>query len=49
MTNEITRNTEGIRDVSNELSIEAQQTSDKAANLSKLSNELEQEINHFKL
>ena len=49
VTNEITRNTEGIRDVSNELSIEAQQTSDKAANLSKLSNELEQEINHFKL
>ncbi|MEZ9652290.1 methyl-accepting chemotaxis protein [Vibrio lentus] len=49
VTNEITRNTEGIRDVSNELSIEAQQTSNKAANLSRLSNELEQEINHFKL
>ncbi|MGR4990100.1 methyl-accepting chemotaxis protein [Vibrio sp. WZ-1] len=49
VTSEITRNTEGIRDVSNELSSEAQHAAEQAAQLSELSHELEQEINRFKL
>lgn len=49
VTSEITRNTEGIRDVSNELSSEAQHAAEQAAQLSELSHELEQEIKRFKL
>ncbi len=49
VTTEITRNTEGIRDVSNELAYEAQQAASQAAMLSELSHELEQEIRRFKL
>ncbi|EDP59832.1 methyl-accepting chemotaxis protein [Vibrio sp. AND4] len=49
VTSEITRNTEGIRDVSNELSLEANQAAEQAAHLSELSHELEQEIKRFKL
>ncbi|NMS48454.1 methyl-accepting chemotaxis protein, partial [Vibrio parahaemolyticus] len=39
VTTEITRNTEGIRDVSNELSVEAHQAAEQAAHLSELSHE----------
>ncbi|WP_318512867.1 methyl-accepting chemotaxis protein [Photobacterium leiognathi] len=49
VTSEITRNTEGIRDVSNELAIEANEAAQQAAELSQLSNELQQEIRRFKL
>ncbi|CAG21206.1 methyl-accepting chemotaxis protein [Photobacterium profundum] len=49
VTAEITRNTEGIRDVSNELAVEADQAAQQAAELSNLSHELQQEINRFKL
>jgi methyl-accepting chemotaxis protein len=49
VTSEITRNTEGIRDVSNELAIEANEAAKQAAELSTLSHELQQEINRFKL
>lgn len=49
VTAEITRNTEGIRDVSNELALEAGEAAKQAANLSQLSHELQQEINRFKL
>ncbi|MEF1309277.1 methyl-accepting chemotaxis protein [Vibrio mytili] len=49
VTSEITRNTEGIRDVSNELSQEAGQAAEQAAYLSQLSHELEQELKRFKL
>ncbi|MEZ9443196.1 methyl-accepting chemotaxis protein [Vibrio sp. 10N.222.54.F12] len=49
VTSEITRNTEGIRDVSNELAGEAHQAAEQAAQLSELSNELENEISRFKL
>ncbi len=49
VTTEITRNTEGIRDVSNELSVEAHSAAEQAAHLSELSHELEQEIKRFKL
>ncbi|MEZ8120431.1 methyl-accepting chemotaxis protein [Vibrio splendidus] len=46
VTSEITRNTEGIRDVSNELADEAHQAAEQAA---QLSHELESEISRFKL
>ncbi|MEJ2762824.1 methyl-accepting chemotaxis protein [Photobacterium sp. MCCC 1A19761] len=49
VTSEITRNTEGIRDVSNELAMEAEEAAKQAAELSHLSHELQQEINRFKL
>ncbi len=49
VTSEITRNTHGIRDVSNEFSIEAQDTAEQAAKLSSLSYELEAEIRRFKV
>ncbi len=49
VTNEITRNTEGIRDVSNQLSVEAQDAAEQASALSDLSRELESEIGRFKL
>lgn len=49
VTSEITRNTEGIRDVSNELAGEAHQAAEQAAQLSELSHELENEISRFKL
>ncbi|GEM74474.1 methyl-accepting chemotaxis protein [Vibrio sagamiensis] len=49
VTSEITRNTEGIRDVSNELSMEAQQAAIQASSLFELSNELEHVIKQFKL
>ncbi|MCG9647516.1 methyl-accepting chemotaxis protein [Vibrio brasiliensis] len=49
VTSEITRNTVGIRDVSNELADEAHDAAAQAAQLSELSNELEQEIQRFKL
>ncbi|MDX1302760.1 methyl-accepting chemotaxis protein [Photobacterium sp.] len=49
VTAEITRNTEGVRDVSNELAIEADEAAQQAAELSNLSHELQQEISRFKL
>ncbi|MHC6527072.1 MULTISPECIES: methyl-accepting chemotaxis protein [unclassified Vibrio] len=49
VTSEITRNTVGIRDVSNELADEAHEAASQAAQLSELSYELEQEISRFKL
>jgi methyl-accepting chemotaxis protein len=49
VTAEITRNTEGIRDVSNELAVEADQAAQQAAELSNLSHELQKEISRFKL
>ncbi|PSV27805.1 methyl-accepting chemotaxis protein [Photobacterium sp. GB-27] len=49
VTSEITRNTEGIRDVSNELAVEANEAAKQAAELSNLSHELQQEISRFKL
>ncbi|MBW3694820.1 methyl-accepting chemotaxis protein [Vibrio sp. T187] len=49
VTSEITRNTEGIRDVSNELATEAHDAANQASQLSELSHELEQEIRRFKL
>ncbi|USD31335.1 MULTISPECIES: methyl-accepting chemotaxis protein [Vibrio] len=49
VTSEITRNTVGIRDVSNELADEAHDAAAQAAQLSELSYELEQEIGRFKL
>ncbi|MCE2594508.1 methyl-accepting chemotaxis protein [Motilimonas cestriensis] len=49
VTSEITRNTEGIRDVSNDLAQEAQEAASQATQLSELSHELEQEISRFKL
>ncbi|MFB9217232.1 methyl-accepting chemotaxis protein [Vibrio sinaloensis] len=49
VTSEITRNTVGIRDVSNDLADEAHDAAAQAAKLSELSHELEQEINRFKL
>ncbi|MGF1873690.1 methyl-accepting chemotaxis protein, partial [Photobacterium indicum] len=49
VTAEITRNTEGIRDVSNELAVEADQAAQQAAELSELSHQLQQEIKQFKL
>lgn len=49
VTSEITRNTVGIRDVSNELANEAHDAAGQAAQLSELSHELEQEIQRFKL
>lgn len=44
VTSEITRNTVGIRDVSNDLAQEAHSAAEQAAELSELSHELEQEI-----
>ncbi|WP_419206548.1 methyl-accepting chemotaxis protein [Photobacterium leiognathi] len=49
VTSEITRNTEGIRDVSNELAVEAGEAAKQAAELFNLSHELQQEISRFKL
>ncbi|PSW13952.1 methyl-accepting chemotaxis protein [Photobacterium sanctipauli] len=49
VTSEITRNTEGIRDVSNELASEASEAAQQAAELSELSHQLHQEISRFKL
>lgn len=49
VTSEITRNTQGIRDVSNEFATEAQETSEQAARLSSLSYELESEVRRFKV
>ena len=49
VTSEITRNTEGIRDVSNELAVEAGEAAKQAAELSELSFQLQQEISRFKL
>ncbi|MGR2766573.1 methyl-accepting chemotaxis protein [Photobacterium ganghwense] len=49
VTAEITRNTEGIRDVSNELAVEAGEAAKQAAELSELSHQLHQEISRFKL
>ncbi len=49
VTSEITRNTQGIRDVSNEFSIEAKDAAEQAARLSSLSHELESEIRRFKV
>lgn len=49
VTSEITRNTEGIRDVSNELAVEASEAAKQAAELSELSFQLQQEISRFKL
>lgn len=49
VTEEITRNTEAVRDVSNELTEETKQSVIQASELSELSNELKQEIDRFKL
>ncbi|MGF1726246.1 methyl-accepting chemotaxis protein [Photobacterium nomapromontoriensis] len=49
VTSEITRNTEGIRNVSLELATEADEAARQAAELSDLSLQLQQEINRFKL
>ncbi len=49
VTSEITHNTEGIRDVSNELAVEAGEAAKQAAELFNLSHELQQEISRFKL
>lgn len=49
VTSEITRNTVGIRDVSNDLADEAHDAAAQAAQLSELSRELENEIQRFKL
>ncbi|MCK6265089.1 methyl-accepting chemotaxis protein [Vibrio sp. ZSDE26] len=49
VTSEISRNTIGIRDVSNELSSESQQAAAQASELSQLSEELQKEIGRFKL
>ncbi|KQB02279.1 chemotaxis protein [Vibrio metoecus] len=49
VTSEITRNTVGIRDVSNDLAQEAHSAAEQATQLSELSHELEQEIRRFKL
>ncbi|MFY2508481.1 methyl-accepting chemotaxis protein [Vibrio pectenicida] len=49
VTSEVTRNTVGIRDVSDELAGEAHDAAAQAAQLSELSYQLEQEIGRFKL
>ncbi len=49
VTSEITRNTIGIRDVSQDLADEANEAAEQAAQLSQLSYELESEIKRFKL
>lgn len=49
VTAEITRNSESIRDVSQEFATEADEAAKQAAILSDLSNNLKQEINRFKL
>ncbi|CAM3582543.1 Methyl-accepting chemotaxis protein PctA [Vibrio aerogenes CECT 7868] len=49
VTSEITRNTEGIRDVSNKFALEAEDAAEQSAELSRLSGELEREIGQFKL
>jgi len=49
VTAEITRNTVGIRDVSLELATEATDAAKQATQLSQLSDELENQINRFKL
>ena len=48
VTSEITRNTVGIRDVSDELAGEAHDAAAQATQLSDLSCQLEQEIGRFK-
>ena len=49
VTSEITRNTVGIRDVSQDLAEEAHSAAAQASQLSELSHELENEIQRFKL
>ncbi len=49
VTSEITRNTVGIRDASNDLAQEAHEAASQAAELSQLSYQLDQEIRRFKL
>ena len=49
VTSEITRNTVGIRDVSQNLAEEAHSAAAQASQLSELSHELENEIQRFKL
>ncbi|SHO56422.1 methyl-accepting chemotaxis protein [Vibrio quintilis] len=49
VTSEITRNTEGIRDVSNEFALEAEDAAEQSAELSRLSGEMKNEIGRFKL
>lgn len=49
VTSEITRNTQGIRDVSDELAEEAQEAAQQAVELSDLSQKLEKEIGRFKI
>ncbi|NOI23217.1 methyl-accepting chemotaxis protein [Vibrio mediterranei] len=49
VTSEITRNTQGIRDVSDELAEEAQEAAQQAVDLSNLSQKLEKEIGRFKI
>ena len=49
VTSEITRNTEGIRNVSNELAEDAHEAQAQAASLSDLSHQLDNEIKRFKL
>jgi methyl-accepting chemotaxis protein len=49
VTSEITRNTEGIRDVSNQFAAESKDAAGQAAQLSQLSQELENEISQFTL
>ncbi len=49
VTAEITRNTEGIRDVSDAFSAESKQAAEQASQLSQLSEQLESQIQGFKL
>ncbi|MFB9134321.1 methyl-accepting chemotaxis protein [Vibrio olivae] len=49
VTSEVTRNTQGIRDVSNDLSDEAVQAAEQAGKLSALSDQLHGHIQRFKL
>ncbi|WP_245868890.1 methyl-accepting chemotaxis protein, partial [Vibrio fujianensis] len=49
VTSEITRNTVGIRDASNDLAQEAHEAASQAAELSQLSYQLDEEIRRFKL
>lgn len=49
VTSEVTRNTQGIRDVSNELAQEADEAASQASRLSSLSHQLQSEIQRFKI
>ncbi len=49
VTSEVTRNTQGIRDVSNELAQEAGEAASQASRLSSLSHQLQSEIQRFKV